>query len=199
MMTSEDKINSYFENSIQVKIETANILPPAIAQAAKTLVACLEGGGKILVCGNGGSASIAQHFSSKLLSHFDMERPPLPAFALTGDVSSLTAIADNFGFENVFSRQVAALGNEGDILLVISSDGGSANILRAVEEAHDLDMLVVALTGDDGGVIRGVYTSGDVELRVPSSDMASVQENHVLIVHCLCDIIDQKLFAGLED
>ncbi len=123
-----------------------------------------------------------------------MERPPLPAFALTGDVSSITSIADKFGSENVFSRQIAALGNEDDILLIISSDGGSANILKSVEEAHDLDMLVVALTGGDGGVIKDLYNSCDIEIRVPSSDMACVQENHVLIVHCLCNIIDQKLF-----
>jgi DnaA initiator-associating protein len=197
-MTSEDHINDYFEKSIQVKIETANILPPIISQAGQSMVSCLENGGKILICGNGGSASLANHFSSKLLNCFKMERPSLPAFALTGDVSSVTAISDTYGFENVFSRQIAALGNEKDILLAISSDGGSTNILRAIEEAHDLEMTVVALTGGDGGVIRGVYNSGDVELRVPSDDISNVQENHILIIHCLCDLIDQILFAGLE-
>jgi phosphoheptose isomerase len=197
-MTSEDYINDHFDKSIQVKIETANILPPSISQAAKAMVSCLENGGKILVCGNGGSASIGHHFSSKLLNHFKMERPSLPAFALTGDVSSVTAISDTHGFENIFSRQISALGNENDILLAISSDGGSTNILRAIEEAQDLEMTIVALTGDDGGVIRGVYNNRDIELRVPSDDISCVQENHMLIVHCLCDLIDQILFAGLE-
>ncbi|MGQ4004549.1 SIS domain-containing protein [Francisellaceae bacterium CB300] len=198
-MTSIDKINNYFEASIQAKIETANVLPPAIAQAAKAMVSCVENGGKILVCGNGGSASLAQHFSSKLLSHFQMERPPLPAIALTGDIATITATGDNYGFAEIFSKQVAALGNEGDILLAISTNGNSTNILKAVEEARDLEMQVVALTGCDGGMMQQMYIEGDVELRVPSSDEATIQENHLLIIHCLCDIIDQRLFAGLED
>lgn len=198
-MTSLDKINSYFENSIQAKIETANVLPPAIAQSAKAMVSCLENGGKILVCGNGGSGAIAQHFSSKLLSHFEMERPPLPAIALTGDIATITAVGNHYGFAEVFSKQVAALGNEDDILLVISTSGDSENILKAVEEAHDLDMKVIALTGANGGRLQSMYNPEDIELRVPSNNTANIQENHFLIVHCLCDIIDQKLFAGLED
>ncbi|AFJ42643.1 D-sedoheptulose-7-phosphate isomerase [Francisella orientalis] len=198
-MTSLDKINSYFESSIQAKIETANVLPPAIAQAVKAIVSCLEKGGKILVCGNGGSAAIAQHFTSKLLNHFDMERPPLPAIALTADVATITAIGDRYGFAHVFSKQVAALGNEDDILLVISANGDSQNIINAVEEAHDLDMKVVALTGANGGRLQTMYNLDDIELRVPSDNVANIQENHFLIIHCLCDIIDQKLFVGLED
>ncbi|MBY7734297.1 SIS domain-containing protein [Francisella philomiragia] len=198
-MTSLDKINSYFESSIQAKIETANVLPPAIAQVAKAMVSCLENGGKILVCGNGGSAAIAQHFTSKLLNHFDMERPPLPAIALTADVATITAIGDHYGFAHVFSKQVAALGNEDDILLVISANGDSQNIINAVEEAHDLDMKVVALTGANGGRLQTMYNPDDIELRVPSDNVANIQENHFLIIHCLCDIIDQKLFVGLED
>lgn len=198
-MTSLEKINNYFETNIQAKIETANVLPPAIAQAAKAMVSCLENGGKILVCGNGGSASLAQHFSSKLLSHFQMERPPLPAIALTGDIATITAVGDHYGFTDIFSKQVAALGNEGDILLAISTDGNPKNMLKVVEEARDLDMQVIALTGADGGMMKKMYVEGDVELRVPSNNEATIQENHLLIIHCLCDIIDQKLFAGLED
>lgn len=198
-MTSLDRINSYFENSIQVKIETANALPPAIAQAARVLVSCIENGGKILVCGSGASAAISQCFSSKLLSHFDMERPPLPAIALTGDIATITAVADSYGFQEVFAKQVAALGNEGDVLLTVSNNGDSPSILKAIEEAHDLEMQVIALTGCDGGASQSIYAANDIEVRVPSDNFLSIQENHLLIVHCLCDIIDQKLFAGLED
>ncbi|ASG67301.1 DnaA initiator-associating protein DiaA [Francisella halioticida] len=198
-MTSLDKVNSYFENSIQAKIETANVLPPAIVQAAKAMVSCLENGGKILACGNGGSGAIAQHFSSKLLNHFEMERPPLPAVSLTGDMATITAIGNYYGFVEIFSKQVAALGNEDDILLVVSTTGDSENILKVVEEAHDLEMKVIALTGASGGRLQNMYNPEDIELRVPSNSVASIQENHFLIIHCLCDIIDQKLFAGLED
>lgn len=198
-MTSLDKINSYFENSIQAKIETANVLPPAIGQAAKAMVSCLENGGKILACGNGGSAAIAQHFSSKLLNQFEMERPPLPAISLTGDMATITAVGNHYGFTEVFAKQVAALGNEDDILLVVSATGDSENILKAVEEAHDLEMKVIALTGANGGRLQNMYNPEDIELRIPSSNVANIQENHFLIIHCLCDIIDQKLFAGLED
>ncbi|WP_432773270.1 SIS domain-containing protein [Francisella salimarina] len=198
-MSSLERVNGFFEASIQAKIETANILPPAIAQAAKAMVSCLENGGKILVCGNGGSAAIAQHFTSKLLNHFDMERPPLPAVALTADVATITAVGDHYGFAHIFSKQVAALGNEDDILLVVSANGDSQNIINAVEEAHDLDMKVVALTGAIGGRLQDMYNADDIELRVPSDNMANIQENHFLIIHCLCDIIDQKLFVGLED
>lgn len=198
-MTSIDKINNYFETSIQAKIETANVLPPTIAQAAKAMVSCVENGGKILVCGNGGAANLAQHFSSKLLSHFQIERPPLPAISLTGDIATITAVGDHDGFVEIFSKQVTALGNEGDILLAISSTGNSANISKAIEEAHDLEMQVIALTGSDGGLMKNIYSDDDIELRVPSNDEANIQENHFLIIHCLCGIIDQKLFAGLED
>ncbi|QEO57958.1 SIS domain-containing protein [Francisella marina] len=198
-MSSLERVNGFFEASIQAKIETANILPPAIAQAAKAMVSCLENGGKILVCGNGGSAAIAQHFTSKLLNHFDMERPPLPAVALTADVATITAVGDHYGFAHIFSKQVAALGNEDDILLVVSANGDSQNIINAVEEAHDLDMKVVALTGAISGRLQAMYNVDDIELRVPSDNMANIQENHFLIIHCLCDIIDQKLFVGLED
>ena len=198
-MTSIDKINNFFETSIQAKIETANLLPPVIAQAAKAMVSCIEDGGKILVCGNGGSASLAQHFSSKLLSHFQMEKPPLPVIALTGDTATITAIADNYGFIEIFSKQVAALGNEGDILLAISTFGSSINVIKAIEEVHNLEMPVVSLIGADGGLMQNIYVEGDVKLHVPSNDETTIQENHFMIIHCLCDIIDQKLFAGSEN
>ncbi|APC97804.1 phosphoheptose isomerase [Pseudofrancisella aestuarii] len=198
-MSSLDRINQHFEDSIQAKIETANILPPAIVQAAKAMVSCLENGGKILVCGNGGSAADAQHFSAELLNRFEMERPPLPAIALTTDTSTITSIGNDYDYSQIFSKQVAALGNEGDILFAISTSGNSSNIVKAIEEAHDLDMQIVAMTGKDGGVMRTMYKDGDIELRVPSDVTARIQENHILIIHCLCDIIDQKLFAGLED
>ena len=199
LMSSLEKINKYFENSIQAKIESANILPQTIDKAAKAMVQCLENGGKIIVCGNGSSAALSQHFSSKLLNYFNIERPSLPVINLAADISVITAISKNNSFDEIFSRQLVALGNERDILLVISSNGNSENIIKAVKEAHDLDIKVIALTSSDGGTLGQVCNDEDIELKVPSKNIANVQENHFFIINCLCDIIDQKLFIGLED
>ena len=198
-MSSLDRINQMFEESIQAKIETANIIPPQITKAAKAMVKCLENGGKILACGNGGSAADAQHFSAELLNRFEMERPPLAGIALTTDTSTLTSIGNDYDYSQVFSKQVAALGNENDILLAISTSGNSGNVIKAMDEAHTLGMQVIGLTGKDGGEMKDIYDKNDIEIRIPSNHTARIQENHILVIHCLCDIIDRKLFAGLED
>lgn len=158
------------------------------------MTATLNGGGKILSCGNGGSAGDAQHFSAELLNRFEMERPGLPAVALTTDSSTLTAIANDYDFDKIFSKQVTALGNAGDCLLAISTSGNSANVLDAIRAAHERKMSVVAMTGSDGGKISGALAEGDIEIRVPSSRTARVQEIHLVVIHCLCDALDQALF-----
>src|SRR5690606_38302189 len=154
----------------------------------------LQQEGKILTCGNGGSAADAQHFSSELLNRFEMERPGLPAVALTTDSSTLTSIANDYHYNDIFAKQVRALGQASDVLLAISTSGNSANVVAAVEAAHERDMHVVALTGRDGGQIAPVMDEGDVEIRVPAAVTARIQEVHLLVIHCLCDLIDQYLF-----
>ena len=158
---------------------------------------CLLNNGKILSCGNGGSAGDAQHFSSEMLNRFEMERPGLPAMALTTDSSTLTSIANDYCYEDIFSKQVRALGQPGDCLLAISTSGNSENVLRAVQAAHERNVQVVALTGRDGGKMAGIYREGDVELRVPATSTARIQEVHLLVIHCLCDLIDRRLL-GME-
>jgi D-sedoheptulose 7-phosphate isomerase len=153
---------------------------------------------KVLSCGNGGSAADAQHFSSEMLNRFEMERPGLPAIALTTDSSTITSIANDYQFEDIFSKQIRALGQPGDILLAISTSGNSTNIINAIQAAHDRDMVVVALNGRDGGMISDLLINQDVEIRVPAMSTARIQEVHILIIHCLCDLIDHQLL-GQED
>jgi D-sedoheptulose 7-phosphate isomerase len=169
---------------------------PAIDAAGSMLAQRLQDGGKVLSCGNGGSAGDAQHFSSELLNRFEMERPPLAAVALTTDTSTLTSIANDYAYNDIFSKQVAALGTAKDVLLAISTSGNSANVIRAIDMAHDRGMGVVALTGCDGGEMAGALDKGDVEIRVPADRTARIQEVHLLIIHCLCDLIDQQLFGS---
>lgn len=156
----------------------------------------LRDGGKILSCGNGGSAGDAQHFSSELLNRFEMERPALPAMALTTDSSTLTSIANDYSYNEIFSKQIMALGQAPDVLLAISTSGNSANVVAAVTAAHQRDMRVVALTGCDGGEIAGSLSENDIELRVPVKRTARIQEVHLLVIHCLCDLIDNNLFVS---
>ncbi|HDN68981.1 MAG TPA: phosphoheptose isomerase, partial [Gammaproteobacteria bacterium] len=163
------------------------------AQAASLISVALDKGGKILSCGNGGSAGDAQHFSSELLNRFEMERPGLPAVALTTDSSTLTSIANDYDYGQIFSKQILALGNPGDVLLAISTSGNSDNICKAVEAAHTRHMQVVALSGRDGGNMAALLQEADIEIRVPATSTARTQEVHLLVIHCLCDLIDQHI------
>ncbi len=162
------------------------------------MVSSLLNEGKLLACGNGGSAGDAQHFSSEMLNRFERERPSLPAIALTTDSSTITSIANLYSYEEVFSKQIRALGQEGDVLLAISTSGNSANVVQAIHAAHDRNMHVVALTGKDGGQIAPLLLPDDVEIRVPSNVTARVQEVHLLVIHSLCDLIDHQLFGSEE-
>lgn len=187
-----------FNESIQTKIAAADTLINPIAQAGKLIVRCLLKHHKILSCGNGGSAADAQHFSSEMLNRFESERPSLPAIALTTDSSTVTSIANDYNFTEIFSKQIKALGSGSDILLAISTSGRSKNILQAIEAAHQREMDIIALTGNDGGEITTLLSNNDVEIRVPAKSTARIQETHLLIIHCLCDIIDQQLFEFKE-
>jgi len=162
------------------------------------MVRCLLENGKILCCGNGGSAGDAQHFSAELLNRFERERPGLPALALTADSSTITAIANDYSYEEIFSKQISALGQAGDVLLAISTSGNSANVIQAIKAGQDREMLVVALTGKDGGGVARSLSDKDVEIRVSSDSTARIQEVHLVVIHCLCDFIDTQLFPGDE-
>lgn len=192
-----DRIQQHFEESIQAKIASADTLGPAIEQAAAVLVHALLEGHKILTCGNGGSAGDAQHFSSEMLNRFERERPELPAIALTCDNLTLTSISNDYDYDLVFAKQIRALGQAGDVLLAISTSGNSKNVIKAIEAAHGRNMVVIALTGKNGGNMAGVYRPGDVEIRVPAEKTSRIQEVHLLIIHCLCDLIDNQLFGDL--
>lgn len=164
--------------------------------SSQRLVAALLDEKKIFSCGNGGSAGDAQHFSSEMVNRFERERPALPAIALTTDTSTLTSIANDYDFDEVFSRQIKALGQEGDILIVYTTSGNSANIVKAVGTAHDKSIPVIAITGKDGGNLAPLLGEADIEIRVPSQSTARIQEVHLLITHCLCDLIDHQLFGS---
>jgi DnaA initiator-associating protein len=189
-----ENIKKSFTESIQTKIAAAEALPEHIAKAAKMMIDALIRGNKILTCGNGGSAAAAQDFSSKLMNRYERNRPSLPAIALTTDTSTITAIANDFSFDDIFSKQVKALGQAGDILLAISTNGNSANVINAMQAALKRDMTIVALTGQDGGEMAGFMGENDVEIRVPSSRKARIQEVHMLVNHNLCESIDNALF-----
>lgn len=189
-------IKQHFSDSIQTKIKAADSLPPIIAKAATLMARCLLDGHKILTCGNGGSAADAQHFSGELLNRLEKERPSLPAIALTTDTATLTAIGNDYNFNDIFAKQVQALGMAGDILLAITTSGNSGNVLKAIETAHTRQMQVIALTGKNGGQIPQLLNKDDIEIRVPEERTLRIQETHGLIIHCLCDAIDQQLFGA---
>ncbi len=197
-MDMQSRILQLFQASIETKRQAMEVLAPAIELASQLIVNSLLNEGKVLACGNGGSAADAQHFSSELLNRFERERPSLPALALTTDTSTLTSIANDYSYNEVFSKQVRALGQPGDILLAISTSGNSASIIQAIQAAHDREMTVVALSGRDGGNMTALLLPEDVEIRVPASSTARIQEVHLLVIHCLCDLIDNQLF-GSED
>lgn len=189
------RIQQHFSESIQTKITAADVLGPVIAQASEIMVRGLLEGRKILACGNGGSAADAQHFAAELINRYEMERPSLPAIALTTDTSAITSIANDYNYNEIFAKQIRGLGQAGDILLAISTSGNSGSVLQAIEAAHDRDMVVVALTGREGGAMAARLNSHDVEIRVQAQVTARIQETHLLIIHCLCDLIDQQLFG----
>ena len=194
-MDSVERIRAHFAASAQLKQESAAALAPLIARAAGLLTECLLADGKILACGNGGSASDAQHFAAEMVGRFERERPELPAISLVTDTSILTAIANDYAFEQVFAKQVRALGAKGDALLAISTSGNSANVVAAIEAARDREMRVVALTGKGGGRIAGMLGESDVHLCVPHDRTARIQEVHLLTIHCLCDTVDNALLG----
>jgi D-sedoheptulose 7-phosphate isomerase len=189
------RVAELFNDSIEIKQRAAEVLCPVVAEVAEALIKCLVEGHKLLVCGNGGSAADAQHFAAEMLNRFETERPGLPAIALTTDSSTLTSIANDYQFSDVFARQVRALGQSGDVLLCITTSGGSANIVSGIEAAHDRDMPVVLLSGRDGGAAAVALVEGDLEIRVPSGSTARTQEVHILVLHCLCDLIDRSLLG----
>lgn len=193
-MAHTARIKQHFEDSAQIKLAAADTLSEHIVTASDLLVQCLLNNHKILCCGNGGSAGDSQHFSSELLNRFESERPSLPAIALTTDTSTLTAIANDYSYNEVFSKQIKALGQPGDILLAISTSGNSKNVCEAIDSAHQRDMRIIALTGKDGGEMAKLLNNDDIEIRVPSNSTARIQETHLVIIHCLCDMIDHQLF-----
>lgn len=190
----EARFHQHFEASITAQRQTAATAMSALVRAAEHLAAVLGQGGKVLACGNGGSAADAQHFAAELTGRFERERRGLPGIALSVDTSALTAIANDYSFEQVFAKQVEALGRAGDVLLAISTSGNSPNVVRAMEAAQGLGMTVIALTGKDGGTMARRLRDADVELRAASSVTARVQEVHIVLLHCLCDAIDELLF-----
>jgi D-sedoheptulose 7-phosphate isomerase len=194
-MVPVQRVLDNFNESIQLKTEASGQLAPIIVAAAELMTNCLLNEGKILSCGNGGSAGDAQHFSSEMLNRFEMERPGLPAIALTTDTSTLTSIANDYQFADIFSRQVRALGQPGDVLLAISTSGDSHNVVHAIDAAHDREMGVIILSGCEGGQIADLVRETDIEIRVPSWSTARIQEVHLMIIHSICDLIDRHLLG----
>ena len=190
------RVREHFVESIATKQTAADALAESIAAAGQLMADALLSDGKILSCGNGGSAADAQHFSSELLNRFEMERPGLPAIALTTDASTVTSISNDYSYEEIFSKQVRALGKPQDVLLGISTSGNSENVIRAIDAAHERGMKVVALSGKDGGRMAELFEEGDVEIRVPATRTARIQEVHLLAIHCLCDLIDTTLLGS---
>lgn len=190
------RIAGHFAESARLKSAAAPQLAGSIARAAQAMAAALSAGGKILACGNGGSAADAQHFAAELVNRFETERPPLAALSLASDSSALTSIANDYAYEQVFAKQLRALGRRGDVLLAISTSGESPSVLAAVRAARELDIVTVALTGRGGGTLAGLLSPSDVHVCVPHRSTARIQEVHILVLHCLCDGIDFQLFGG---
>lgn len=190
-----ERVTEHFARSIETKQQARQTLAPKIVQASERIAHCLGYEGKVLACGNGGSAADAQHFSGEMLNRFELERPGLPAIALTTDTSTLTAIGNDYAFTEVFSKQVQALGRGGDILLAISTSGNSPNVVAAIQAAQRCGLVTIALTGRNGGLIAPLLGEQDVEIRVPTHSTARIQEVHILAIHCICDLVDQLLFG----
>ena len=193
---NKQRIIGHFNESAELKIQAATALAHPISESIDLMFSALSNGNRILACGNGGSAAYAQHFAAGLVGRFERERLPLPGLALSTDPSILTAIGNNYSFAEIFSKQVQAYGQAGDVLLAISTSGTSANIVAAIETAQERDMRIVALTGKGGGEIAALLSDADVHVCVPDDRMTRIQEVHLLIIHCFCDGIDVALFGG---
>lgn len=198
-MDSVTRVREHFAESIATKQKAVDAISESIAAAGRVMSQSLLDDGKILSCGNGGSAGDAQHFSSELLNRFERERPGLPAMALTTDASTITSISNDYAYEEIFSKQIRALGKPRDVLLGISTSGNSENVCRAITAAHERGMKVVALSGRDGGRMADMFEEGDVEIRVPATRTARIQEVHLVIIHALCDLIDTALLGDAND
>lgn len=194
-MDLTDLMNSHFNDSIEALQRSAQELSEPLATAVEILFATLANNGKILACGNGGSAADAQHFIAELVGRFERDRLPLAGIALNTDTSILTAVGNDYGFDHVFERQVAALGQPGDVLVAISTSGNSRNVIKAIQMAHERDMIVIALTGKRGGDIAQFLSESDIHLCVPHSRTMRIQEVHILLLHALCDGIDALLLG----
>ncbi len=193
-MKAREEINDIFNRSIAAKEKSLEQLGDKIVEAGNILTNCLQKGGKILLCGNGGSAADAQHFAAELINRFEIERPSLPALALTTDCSVITSIGNDYSYTKIFSKQIDALGDEKDVLVVLTTSGSSANILEAVRSAKNKKMEVLVLSGKDGGNLKELLEEGALELRVPADSTARIQEVHILILHCLCYLVEKRIF-----
>lgn len=194
-MDAESLVKEHFTESISTKQAASEVLAPAIVRAAQLMTQSLLDEGRIFSCGNGGSAADSQHFAAELVNRFEMERPGLPAIALTTDSSALTSIANDYSYDDIFAKQITALGRNNDVLLAISTSGNSENVNRAIDAAHEREVKVVALSGRDGGRMAGLLSDDDVEIRVPAERTARIQEVHIVVLHCLCDLIDRTLLG----
>jgi D-sedoheptulose 7-phosphate isomerase len=197
-MMLEQRIQTHFFESADLKYQAAETLVKPITDAVNAVTACITSGGKVLACGNGGSASDAQHFAADFIGRFERERPGLAAIALSTDTSILTAVGNDYGFEQIFAKQVQALGQPGDVLLALSTSGNSVNMLAAIRAAKEKDMTVVALTGRGGGKTRELLNDTDVHICVPHERTARIQEVHLLALHCLCDGVDAQLLGDQD-
>lgn len=195
MLTPGARVKEIFEQSAALKLECSSILEPMIVLAAQEIARAIRGGNKILTCGNGGSAADAQHFSSELLNRFERDRAGLAALTLTADASTITSIANDYDFSQVFAKQVLALGQPGDVLLSFSTSGKSPNIVQAIHAAHARGLHVILVSGRDGGAAAMALLIDDVEIRVPSLSTARIQEIHLTIIHCLCDLLDREIIG----
>jgi D-sedoheptulose 7-phosphate isomerase len=195
LMDAESLVKEHFTESISTKQAASEVLAPAIVRAGQLMTQSLLDEGRIFSCGNGGSAADSQHFAAELVNRFEMERPGLPAIALTTDSSALTSIANDYSYDDVFAKQITALGRNNDVLLAISTSGNSENVNRAIDAAHERGVKVIALSGRDGGRMAGLLSDNDVEIRVPAERTARIQEVHLVVLHCLCDLIDRTLLG----
>ena len=187
------RASQHFLDSIAVKQEAEKILPEQVARGIVAMTDCLRSGGKVMACGNGGSAADAQHFAAELIGRFERERQELAAIALTTDTSILTAVGNDYSYDEIFSKQVRGLGKKGDILIGISTSGNSKNVVKAIEAAKKMGVKIIALTGNGGGKIASLLDADDIHLCAPSTRTARIQETHLVLLHALCDGVDHLL------